>query len=37
MAMRCRFICQNMFRTVGDRWEGLYGDRDLNREMLGSR
>ena len=32
MAMRCRLICQSIFRTVDDRYEG----RDLNGETVGS-
>jgi len=32
MAMRFRLICQRIFRTVGDRWEG----RDLNEKTLGA-
>jgi len=32
MAMRCRLICQRMFRTVGDTEEG----RDLNEKTLGA-
>jgi len=31
MAMRCKLICQRIFRTVGDR-EG--GGRDLNEKTL---
>ena len=29
-AMRCKLICQSIFRTVGDRQEG----RDLNEKTL---
>jgi len=32
MDMRCKLICQRMFRTVGDRKEG----RDLNEKTLGA-
>ena len=32
MAMRCKLICQHIFRTVGDRQEG----RDLNEKTLGA-
>jgi len=32
MAMRCKLICQRIFRTVGDRLEG----RDLNEKTLGA-
>ena len=32
MAMRCKLICQRIFRTVGDRQEG----RDLNAETVRS-
>jgi len=30
MAMRCKLICQRMFKTVGDRKEGT----DLNEKTL---
>ena len=32
MATRCKLICQRIFSTVGDRWEG----RDLNGETVSS-